>query len=401
MTLPLISKLGDEIELVYGKSLPANERQTGLVPVFGSNGKIGSHTHSLVAGPGIIIGRKGSVGEVVYSDAAFWPIDTTYYVENKKAHDWRFLCHLLSAVGLSELNSHSAVPGLNREDVYSISVRMPPKHEQHDIALALDAIQRSQDLERRAIAETLTLKRAVMRALFTRGLRREAQKETEIGLIPESWDVVSLGSLGRIGNGSTPKKSVHAYWEGGGFPWLTSAKVYDREILVADHFVTQVALRDCHLPIIDPGAILIAITGQGKTLGHCAVLRMRATVNQHIAYVSINPKRADPSFIRGYLETQYDFFRQVGAGGGSTKGALTCAFLRSVPIPFPPGLDEQREIAAVLDAIDHKIDMHRRKRASLDDLFKVLLHKLITGEILVDQLDLSALSSALSKEVAA
>ncbi len=230
-----------------------------------------------------------------------------------------------------------------------------------------------------------------MRELFTRGLRGEAQKETEIGSVPERWTAVPLEALGRVGNGSTPKKSVLEYWKDGTYPWLTSAKVYDREIVEADQFVTEKALRECHLPRIGPGAILIAITGQGKTLGHCAVLRMHATINQHIAYIATDLSRADPSFVRGYLETKYDYLRQVGSGGGSTKGALTCAFLRGMPIPLPPTLDEQREIVAILDAIDRKIDLHRRKRAVLDELFKALLHKLMTGGIRVGDLDLSAL----------
>jgi type I restriction enzyme S subunit len=244
-----------------------------------------------------------------------------------------------------------------------------------------------------AIESGEQLKSAAMRDIFTRGLRGEPQKETEIGPVPESWDVVPLGSLGRVGNGSTPKKTIPEYWTGGTYPWLTSAKVYDREIVEADQFVTDVALRECHLPRVEPGAILIAITGQGKTLGHCAVLRMQATINQHIAYVATDTSRANPSFVRGYLETQYDYLRQVGSGGGSTKGALTCAFLRSMPIPFPP-LHEQREIVEILDVIDRKIDLHQRKRTVLEDLFKSLLQKLMTGEIRVADLDLSALGKA-------
>jgi type I restriction enzyme S subunit len=261
----------------------------------------------------------------------------------------------------------------------------------HDAILANEA----------TIAAGIDLKRSAMETLFSRGLRSEAWKETEIGPMPESWNVVPLGSLGRIGNGSTPKKNVREYWDAGTFPWLTSAKVYDRDITAADQFVTPTALRECHLPIIDPGAILIAITGQGKTLGHCAVLRVRATINQHVAYVATNLELADPSFVRGYLETQYDYFRQVGAAGGSTKGALTCAFLRSVLVPLPPSLDEQREVVAVLDAIDRKIDLHKRKRAVLDELFKSLLHKLMTGEIRVGDLDLSALGPREAAEIAA
>ena len=218
------------------------------------------------------------------------------------------------------------------------------------------------------------------------------QKETEIGLVPEGWEVVNLGALGRIGNGSTPKRATSHYWIGGTYPWLTSAKVYDRNIVVAEQFVTESALKECHLPRIKPGAVLIAITGQGKTLGHCAVLSIEATINQHLAYVEVDTSMATPSFVRGYLETQYDFLRQVGAGGGSTKGALTCAFLRGLPVPVPPVLDEQHEIVGILDAIDRKIDLHRRKRAVLEELFRALLHKLMTGEVRVGDLDFSKLS---------
>jgi type I restriction enzyme S subunit len=239
-----------------------------------------------------------------------------------------------------------------------------------------------------------------MQELFTRGLRGEAKRETEIGLVPESWDVVPLGSLGRVGNGSTPKKTVPEYWAGGTYPWLTSAKVYDRDIVAADQFVTDKALRECHLPRVKPGAILIAITGQGKTLGHCAVLGMQATINQHIAYVATDTAKADPSFVRGYLETQYDYLRQVGSGGGSTKGALTCAFLRSMPIPLAP-LEQQLEIVKILDAIDRKIELHQRKRKLLDDLFKALLHKLMTGDLRVADLNLSMLATAPISGVAA
>jgi type I restriction enzyme, S subunit len=97
------TKLGDEIGIAYGKSLPSQVRKPGSFGVFGSNGIVGTHSGSLVRGPGIIIGRKGSVGEVDFSRDDFWPIDTTYFVVNRNGHDWRFLYHLLRAQGLTEL----------------------------------------------------------------------------------------------------------------------------------------------------------------------------------------------------------------------------------------------------------------------------------------------------------
>lgn len=237
------------------------------------------------------------------------------------------------------------------------------------------------------------LKRATMQAVFAKGLRDEQQQITEIGRLPEGWAVVPLGSLGRVGNGSTPKRTTLSYWQGGSIPWLNSSRMYDREIVSSDQCVTDLALRECHLPIVKPGAVLMAITGQGKTLGHCAVLHVAATVSQHVAYIQLDASVAVPSYVRGYLETQYEALRKIASGGGSTKGALTCAYLRSVPIPLPKQ-DEQEEIAALLDAIDRKLNACRSKTAAIERLFKALLRDLFAGRMCVRDLDPAAVSAA-------
>ena len=312
--------------------------------------------------------------------------DGTQVLKPKAGIDPLFFYYACRAIELPSRGYNRHFKALKEQEIPT-----PPLQEQRSVAQALRRIDHALSIQDEQLRTGLALKRAAMQTLFTRGLHGEAQKETEIGPVPESWDVVELGTLGRIGNGSTPRKATSEYWTGGTYPWLTSAKVYDRNILEAQQFVTGLALTECHLPRIKPGAVLIAITGQGKTLGHCAVLGIEATINQHLAYIEIDTTTVSPSFVRGYLETRYDFLRQVGAGGGSTKGALTCAFLRGFPIPLPSALDEQREIVDTLDAIDRKIDLHRRKRAVLEELFKALLHKLMTGELGVGELDLSAL----------
>ena len=79
--------LGAVCDLKYGKSLPAPKRTPGEYPVFGSNGQVGSHTESLTQGPTIIIGRKGSFGEVHFSEKSCWPIDTTYYIDERSTKE--------------------------------------------------------------------------------------------------------------------------------------------------------------------------------------------------------------------------------------------------------------------------------------------------------------------------
>ena len=273
----------------------------------------------------------------------------------------------------------------------------PGEAEQKPIGSVLRRVDLASEQQSALLLNAQALKQAAMRELFARGLRGVAQKDTEIGMLPEDWQVVPLGSMGKIGNGTTPNRQHAVYWQDGTLPWITSGRMYERRINGADSRVTREALEECSLPLLQPGAVLIAIVGQGKTLGHCAILDVEATVSRHVGFIQPKADVICPGYLRGFLESQYAYLRQLASGNGSTRGALTCSILRGLPIPLPP-IDEQQEIVVILDVLDRKIALHQRKRAVLDDLFKALLHKLMTGEIKVGELDLSALERAPAPE---
>jgi len=134
-------KLGEILSFEYGESLPERKRINGLIPVFGSNGKVGIHNKKLVNGPGIIIGRKGSIGKVTWSDNNYWPIDTTYFIKLIKNYNLKFIFYLLNRLNLNNLNKASGVPGLNRNDVYRIKIFLPSLQEQQKIVEKLEAVQ--------------------------------------------------------------------------------------------------------------------------------------------------------------------------------------------------------------------------------------------------------------------
>lgn len=114
-----VKTLGDCLELAYGKSLKADARRTGDIPVLGSNGQVGWHDKRLVAGPGIVVGRKGNPGTVSWSQSDFFPIDTTFYVLPKIDHlNLHFLRYALVSQNLPAIATDSAVPGLNRNLAY-------------------------------------------------------------------------------------------------------------------------------------------------------------------------------------------------------------------------------------------------------------------------------------------
>lgn len=261
--------------------------------------------------------------------------------------------------------------------------------EQKKIAHILSTVQRAIEAQERIIQTTTELKKALMHKLFTEGLRNEPQKQTEIGPVPESWEVVELGSLAKVGNGSTPKRANEAYWEGGTIPWLNSTKIHDRFITESDQFVTPQAVKECHLPRVAPNSLLIAITGQGKTLGNSAITRIETCINQHLAYAQFHAAKIVPDFVLWFMQTRYDYLRSIAHGGGSTKGALTCGFLKTLPIPVPSRA-EQEKIATTFQTLEDKRDFAVRKQAALQDLFRTLLHELMTAKTRVHEVEVSA-----------
>ena len=119
-------RVGELIDLRYGKALPAAGRVAGKFPVYGSGGVTGFHDAALVEGPGVIVGRKGTVGAVYWSEQGFFPIDTTFYVTlPRKDVPMEFAFFMLRHLGLERMNSDSAVPGLNRSSVLSFEVPVP------------------------------------------------------------------------------------------------------------------------------------------------------------------------------------------------------------------------------------------------------------------------------------
>ena len=144
----------DVCTLEYGASLPKVKRNPGPFPVVGSNGITGWHDSYIVEGPVIIVGRKGSAGEVVWITENCFPIDTTYYVrlKNESTTNLKFLFSILKNVKLTDLRGGGAVPGLNRNDVYqTIKLPIPPLEVQEKIVAELDGYQREIEEAKRLI----------------------------------------------------------------------------------------------------------------------------------------------------------------------------------------------------------------------------------------------------------
>ncbi|MCY4653978.1 MAG: restriction endonuclease subunit S [Dehalococcoidia bacterium] len=214
--------LGEFAPFTYGKSLPVRKRNaSGQVPVFGSNGIVGYHDSALTDGPTIIIGRKGTAGAVQYSPIPCWPIDTTFFFTEKDIELIRFKYYTLSVLGLDDMNTDSAVPGLNRNAAHACVLNVPDDSEQRAIAHVLGTLDDKIELNRRMNQTLEEMARAIFKDWFVDFGPTRAEMEgrepylpaevwelfpdrlvpSELGEIPEGWGVKALGEVVELAYG--------------------------------------------------------------------------------------------------------------------------------------------------------------------------------------------------------
>jgi len=389
-----VRKLKRFARFTYGDALAADVRdEAGDIKVFGSNGPVGIHNVANTRAPAVLVGRKGSCGAVNWTNQAAFAIDTVYFVDDSSSQcELRWLYWLLQTLRLDDTSQDTGVPGLSREVVHDLRVLQPSSEEQAAIAAFLDRETAKIDAliaeQEKLIALLKEKRQALISNAVTQGLDPNAPMKDSgiewLGQVPARWNVCPLKYLSRIGNGSTPNRDNPEYWDEKGFPWLNSSVVNQDEVTEAQRFVTALALKECHLPVLKPPAVLVGITGQGKTRGMAAPLMFEATINQHVAYIKPEPERLRVAYLLCVLEMAYEHLRTESEGSGSTKGAITCNQLSCLSIPLPP-MEEQNAITDYLDAQATKFDRLADDSRRTIDLLKArraaLISAAVTGKI--------------------
>jgi type I restriction enzyme S subunit len=200
--------LGDICQFQYGNSLPASIRDGIGYDVYGSNGVVGSHNEGLTTGPTVIIGRKGSVGEINFSDSSCWPIDTTYYVDSGSTQqNLRWLFYALKNLKLQALNKATGVPGLNRNDAYRLEIPLPPLEEQKRIAAILDQADDIRRKRQHAIERLNQLGQAIFYEMFGDPVSN-----------PMGWDKVKFSDIVADETGGNIKTLQSDYLSSGHYP---------------------------------------------------------------------------------------------------------------------------------------------------------------------------------------
>ena len=279
-------------------------------------------------------------------------------------------------------------------ELYLLSFR--PPCEQRKIAAVLGLVQRAIEQQERLIALTTELKKALLHKLFTEGLRGEPQKQTEIGPVPESWEVSKLADLFEI---------KHGYAFDGAFFRPDGQYI----LLTPGHFFEEGGFRDQkdktkyyvgEIPrgyVLAKGDLLVAMTEQKAGLLGSAIIipeNEKYLHNQRLGLIqNLYEQRLDKLFLFYYFNTA-GVRKQISLTSSGSKVRHTSpGKIRELSIALP-SLQEQKDIAQLLQAVDAKLQANERKRQSITDLFRTLLHQLMTAQIRVQDIDLSKLGSA-------
>jgi type I restriction enzyme S subunit len=320
----------------------------------------------------------------------------------------RFFVYFLQAaftqLGIFEgAGNKTTIPNLSRNRLAALEVPHPKIDEQRLIVAALARVRTAINAHDRSTATAHELKHAAMRELFTKGLRGEAQKETEVGLVPESWSFEKLGDVAEIAYGAQAAVA-NATDPSIGTLILTNAN------LNLDGYIDLEKRRFYKIPSahrdrlsLQKGDVLFNWrSGSADHIGKTVYFDLDGEYTYSSFILRFRPHRCVMTkyLFRWLTHLRVEGFFTSQRNVSSINSVYNASLSATIPIWFPKE-NEQSEITSILDAIDRKIDLHKRKRAVLDELFKALLHKLMTGEIRVADLDLSALVPPSATEVAA
>lgn len=274
--------------------------------------------------------------------------------------------------------------------VREFAVPMPPKPEQEKIAAVLWKVQRAIQTEDKLVVTARELKQSAMRQLFTHGLRNAPAKETPYGIVPKTWEVKALSEWAFVQGGAAKGRMIHPE-DAIDVPYLRVANVQDGHLDLTEMKTIRIRRDELDDFSLQKDDVVLTEGGDFDKLGRGFIWenQINPCVHQnHIFAVRVNREHLWPRYFAYLAQSPYGkaYFLTV-AHKTTNLACINTTKLRAFPV-IRPELDEQKEIAGILQTLDRKISVHERKRAALSDLFQTLLHKLMTAQIRVDKLDI-------------
>ena len=286
----------------------------------------------------------------------------------------------------------TTVPILNKTNFGGFDVTVPPLPEQKKIAHILSTVQRAIEAQERIIQTTTELKKALMHKLFTEGLRNEPQKQTEIGPVPVSWEVVDLGDVINLFAGyafkskeGIPESNTQLLRMGN--LYQNSLDLSRKPIFYPDSFV-----EDHSRFVLKEGDMVMSLTGTSGKEDYGFTVQIPETektllLNQRVTRIDITDDRLQKDFAHHFLLSRKFLDFLYPTAKGMKQANLSTNAMKKLKVVLPDA-KEQSEIATCFKSLDRKIVVAGHKVAALQALFRTLLHQLMTAQVRVNELEL-------------
>ncbi len=364
--------LGEVLRLEYGKPLePADRDPNGLYPAYGANGEKNRTDKFYWDRPSIIVGRKGSAGEITLTEEKFWPLDVTYFVGfDQQCYDLRFLYYLLVTLDLPSL-AKGVKPGINRNEVYALPVKVPRLSEQQRIVVilddAFDGVATAKANAEKNLKNARALFESHLQSVFTLGGKGWKQKTLE---------EIST-TFGRGKSKHRPRNDKILY--GGKYPFIQTGDIRNAEHFITEYSQTYSEAGLAQSKLWPKGTICITIAAN---IAETGILGFDACFPDSVIGLVTNPKEAEIGFVE-YLLQSFKV-RLQAKGKGSAQANINMGTFENERFPFP-SVTEQKQIVAKLDILceetQHLEFIYQQKLAALDELKKSLLHQAFSGEL--------------------
>jgi type I restriction enzyme S subunit len=241
------------------------------------------------------------------------------------------------------------------------------------------------EVQDKIIATLKELKAATLAKLFREGLRGEPLKETEIGEIPESWEVVRLSQVADFASGGTPSKA-NAHWWSGSIPWASPKDMKVSWLTdTQDHISEEAAKRGSR--IVPAGSIFIVV--RGMILARDVPVAMTVipmAFNQDMRAI-LPKKSADPGFLLYAIASRKSSLTEEISNSSHGTRRMSASAVESLKVPFPEDVEEQKTVGRALRSLEERELAAVATRSTLEKAFSSMLHLLMTGEVRIKDVE--------------
>lgn len=366
-----MKKLGGIISLEYGKPLLDSQRDSsGLYPVYGANGIKDRTNEFYWDKPSIIVGRKGSAGEINITESKFWPLDVTYFVKfDEELYNLRFLYYLLKTLNLPQL-AKGVKPGINRNEVYSVEMCVPESiTEQHRIISILDEAFTEIDKAKKNTEENIKKNKELF----------EAKLQSVFSNVSKYWTRKRLEEITNIEYGYTEKAK-----DKGDYRYIRITDIDKEGNLEPENKMFIEYSKEAEKFVLEDGDLLMARTG--ATFGKVLLYRdiEKSVFASYLIKISFKENILNKLY--WYFSKSRIYWRQASnLSSGTAQPQFNGSALREIIFSFPTSLADQHRIVTELDAISQETKklekLYRSKLTHLEELKKSILKQAFEGKL--------------------